>query len=36
MVAIHDGARPLVKPEHIESVIKDAGVFGGATLGVPV
>lgn len=36
MVAIHDGARPLVKPEHIEAVIKDAGVFGGATLGVPV
>ncbi len=36
MVAIHDGARPLVKPEHIEKVIKDASVFGGATLGVPV
>lgn len=36
LVAIHDGARPLVKPEHISSVIKDASVFGGATLGVPV
>ena len=35
-VAVHDGARPLVKPEHIERVIKDASVFGGATLGVPV
>lgn len=36
LVAIHDGARPLVKPEHISRVIKDALVFGGATLGVPV
>ena len=36
LLAIHDGARPLVKTEHIEAVIKDAGVFGGATLGVPV
>ncbi len=36
LVAIHDGARPLVKTEHIEQVIKDASVFGGATLGVPV
>ena len=36
LVAVHDGARPLVKPEHIERVIKDASVFGGATLGVPV
>lgn len=36
MVAIHDGARPLVKPEHIEKAIKDARIFGGGTLGVPV
>ena len=36
LVAVHDGARPLVKPEPIEKVIKDASVFGGATLGVPV
>lgn len=35
-IAIHDGARPLVRPEHIARVIKDASVFGGATLGVPV
>ena len=36
LVAVHDGARPLVKPEHIEKAIKDANVFGGAALGVPV
>lgn len=36
MIAIHDGARPLVKPEYIEKTIKDASIFGGATLGVPV
>ncbi len=36
LIAIHDGARPLVRPEQIEKVIKDASVFGGATLGVPV
>lgn len=36
LVAVHDGARPLVKPGHIEKVIKDASIFGGATLGVPV
>ncbi|MCD7890379.1 MAG: 2-C-methyl-D-erythritol 4-phosphate cytidylyltransferase [Ruminococcus sp.] len=36
MVAVHDGARPLVKPEHIERAIRDAGIFGGAALGVPV
>ena len=36
LVAVHDGARPLVKPVHIEKVIRDASVFGGATLGVPV
>lgn len=36
MIAVHDGARPLVKPEHIAQVIRDASVFGGATLGVPV
>ncbi len=35
-VAIHDGARPLVKPEDIARTIKDASVFGGAVLGVPV
>ena len=35
-IAVHDGARPLVKTEHISKVIQDARVFGGATLGVPV
>lgn len=36
LIAIHDGARPLVCPEHIEKAVRDAGVFGGAALGVPV
>ncbi len=36
LIAVHDGARPLVKAEHIEKAIRDASVFGGATLGVPV
>lgn len=36
LIAVHDGARPLVKPEHISRAVKDALVFGGATLGVPV
>lgn len=35
-IAVHDGARPLVRPEYIEKAVKDASVFGGATLGVPV
>lgn len=36
LVAVHDGARPLVKPEHIAKTARDAAVFGGAVLGVPV
>ena len=36
LIAVHDGARPLVRTEYIEKAIKDASVFGGATLGVPV
>ncbi len=36
MIAIHDGARPLVLSEDISRVITDATVFGAATLGVPV
>lgn len=36
MLAIHDGARPLVRTDQIAQVIQDASVFGGATLGVPV
>lgn len=35
-IAIHDGARPLIKTELIDRTIKDARVFGAATLGVPV
>ncbi|MDE7121518.1 MAG: 2-C-methyl-D-erythritol 4-phosphate cytidylyltransferase, partial [Oscillospiraceae bacterium] len=35
-IAVHDGARPLVRPAHISQVIHDARIFGGATLGVPV
>ncbi|MGN0552105.1 MAG: 2-C-methyl-D-erythritol 4-phosphate cytidylyltransferase [Oscillospiraceae bacterium] len=35
-VAVHDGARPLVSPEIIKQCIKDASIFGGAVLGVPV
>lgn len=35
-VAVHDGARPLVSPENIKQCIRDASVFGGAVLGVPV
>lgn len=36
LIAIHDGARPLVRTAQISQVIHDAAVFGGATLGVPV
>lgn len=36
LIAVHDGARPLVKPEHISKTAHDAGIFGGAVLGVPV
>ena len=35
-VAVHDGARPLADPEKIKRCIKDAYIFGGAALGVPV
>ncbi|MCD7731391.1 MAG: 2-C-methyl-D-erythritol 4-phosphate cytidylyltransferase [Oscillospiraceae bacterium] len=35
-VAVHDGARPLADPEKIRRCLKDAMVFGGAALGVPV
>lgn len=34
--AIHDGARPLVRPSDIERVIADARRTGAAALGVPV
>jgi 2-C-methyl-D-erythritol 4-phosphate cytidylyltransferase len=36
LIAVHDGARPLVSAEHIKQCIKDAAVFGASTLGVPV
>lgn len=36
LIAVHDGARPLVNPDNIRTCIKDATVFGGAVLGVPV
>lgn len=36
LIAVHDAARPLVNPEYIRQCIKDASVFGGAVLGVPV
>lgn len=35
-IAVHDGARPLVDPDCIRTCIRDASVFGGAVLGVPV
>ena len=35
-VAIHDGARPLVRPEDIERCAEDAFETGGALLAVPV
>lgn len=35
-VAIHDGARPLVRLQDIEKVIADARTHGAATLGMPV
>ena len=34
--AIHDGARPLVRPADIERVVADARDTGAASLGVPV
>lgn len=36
LIAVHDAARPLVDPVHIVQCIKDAAVFGGSVLGVPV
>jgi 2-C-methyl-D-erythritol 4-phosphate cytidylyltransferase len=35
-IAVHDGARPFAKPETIIQCIKDAAVFGGSVLAVPV
>lgn len=36
IIAIHDGARPLVTPEEIDSVIADCEQWGASTLAVPV
>ncbi len=36
LVAIHDGARPLVYPIHIQEVLEAALDTGGAALGVPL
>ncbi len=36
IIAIHDGARPLVESEDIRRVVSDAVKFGAATLAVPV
>lgn len=35
VVAIHDGARPLIKPDDIVKVVSDALDFGAAALAVP-
>ncbi len=36
LVGIHDGARPLVAPAHIEAVIAAAAQYGAAALAVPL
>lgn len=36
MIAIHDGARPLIQPELIDRVVLDARKHGASTLAIPV
>ncbi len=36
LVVVHDGARPLVKPEHTRRAMEEAIRWGAATLAVPV
>lgn len=36
LIAVHDGARPLVNADFIRQCIRDASIFGGAALAVPV
>ena len=36
IVAVHDGARPLVNPTHIEDCLQAAQTYGAAVLAVPV
>jgi 2-C-methyl-D-erythritol 4-phosphate cytidylyltransferase len=35
-VAVHDGARPLVRPEEIDACVADAREYGASALAVPV
>lgn len=35
-VAVHDGARPLVSPQHIAACLQSAQTYGAAVLAVPV
>ncbi len=36
LVAVHDGARPLVRPEEIDACVADARKYGASALAVPV
>lgn len=36
LVVVHDGARPLVKPENIREAVREARRWGASTLAVPV
>ncbi len=36
LVAVHDGARPLVRPEEIDACVADARQWGASALAVPV
>lgn len=36
LVVVHDGARPLVKPENIREALREARHWGASTLAVPV
>ncbi|MBQ5330576.1 MAG: 2-C-methyl-D-erythritol 4-phosphate cytidylyltransferase [Oscillospiraceae bacterium] len=36
IIAVHDGARPLAGRDAVRQCIKDAAIFGGAVLAVPV
>ena len=36
IIAVHDGARPLVNPQYIEQCLQSAQQFGAAVLAVPV
>ena len=36
VIAVHDGARPLVQPDDITRVVRAADAFGAAVLGTPV